>query len=191
MALDAQATRQPKDRPVVLYCGGITRDRGIHQLIEAVEKLHGEAELWLLGRWEDAEFRSKCERIPGFNSVRDFGAVHPDDVFGYIKQADVGACTLLPRPNYLKALPTKVYEYMACSVPALISDFPHWRKHFTEGVVFVNPQDPQEIAQAIRSLLADSEARSRYGQRGRSLLEDGLSWEEEEKRLLRVYEGLI
>ena len=47
-----------KTRPSVIYAGGLTRIRGIKEIIEAIGKLEGLVELWLLGWWGRPEWKA-------------------------------------------------------------------------------------------------------------------------------------
>jgi glycosyltransferase involved in cell wall biosynthesis len=187
LADSALVSSEPKDKPVVIFSGGLFRVKGVCQLIRAFQYLEGEAELWLLGTWESPAFRASCQALSGFRSVRYLGRVNPNEVFSYMKQAEIGACTFLPVPNNLESLPNKILEYLACGVPAVISDFPYWRRHFSEGVAFVDPLSPKDIADKIRHLLSHSAERKTLGIRGKRLVSDQRTWEAEEKNLFELY----
>lgn len=53
----------------------------------------------------------------------------------------------------------KIYEYAACGLPVIVSDFPNYREFLgnESWVRFANPDDPQSIADAIKDLLSDFE----------------------------------
>ena len=53
---------QKKRKKNVIYVGGLSEIRGIKILIESFEKIK-EAELWLLGPWENQKFRFECQKL--------------------------------------------------------------------------------------------------------------------------------
>ena len=57
--------------------------------------------------------------------------------------------------------------------------------------VCVDPDKPENIAAAIRSLLDDPGRRASMGERGYSALQNRFNWQTEEKKLLALYEELL
>jgi glycosyltransferase involved in cell wall biosynthesis len=51
----------------------------------------------------------------------------------------------------------KIYEYAACGLPVIVSDFPTYRAFLGDEtwVRFANPEDPLAIAEAIQDILSD------------------------------------
>jgi glycosyltransferase involved in cell wall biosynthesis len=51
----------------------------------------------------------------------------------------------------------KIYEYAACGLPAIVSDFPNYREYLGNEawVRFADPNDPHSIASAMRDILSD------------------------------------
>jgi len=52
------------DRFVLIYAGGLAESRGIFELIEAVGRLEGAAELWLPGLWFSEDCRPQPRHAP-------------------------------------------------------------------------------------------------------------------------------
>lgn len=52
-----------------------------------------------------------------------------DQVYPYIKAADIGIALLYPAKNYVTSLPVKAFEYMACQKPIIMSNFDYWKKY--------------------------------------------------------------
>jgi glycosyltransferase involved in cell wall biosynthesis len=99
--------------------------------------------------------------------------------------------TLHPQHNYLTNLPVKAFEYMTCSLPVVMSDFPYWREVFEGAALFVDPQRPEAIAAAIRHLLDHPDEARRLGERGRMMVEEKYSWEAESVKLLALYDHIL
>ena len=179
----------PKSKKSVIYVGGITLIRGIYELIEAFAQLD-EFELWLLGPINDKAFEERLKSSDGWRNARYFGTVEADQIFAYIQKADVGIVTFWPEPNHVRTLPNKPFEYMACGLPIIMSDFEYWREFFGDGSVYVDPQDPDEIASAIRDLLTDDERLTEMGTANEMKTRTEYNWESEREKLFTLYASL-
>jgi len=179
-----------KNKQSVIYVGGMSRIRGIRELISAFENIPN-AELWLLGTFEDESFQEECKKLPGSANVRYLGQVESFEIFSYIKASDAGIITFWPEPNHLTTIATKPFEYMACGVPVIMSDFDYWKDFFGENAIYVDPKDPNQIARTITQLLEDPNKAKSMGQRGLEKVKEEYNWAQEEKKLIGVYKSII
>jgi len=180
-----------KQKSIIIYAGGLSRIRGIKEIIQAMEFVKDKAELQLLGKWESKEFKRECENLKGWKYTRYLGSKSLEEVYSYIKVADIGISMLYPVKNYVTGLPVKAFEYMACSLPMVMSNFPYWKEIFGECALFADPYNPKEIAEKILYLLDNSDKAKRLGNNGRKLVEKKYSWEAEQRRLLDIYERVL
>ncbi len=180
-----------KQHPVIIYAGGLTKIRSAVELVQSAGKIDDQAELWLLGKWESEALREACEQLPGWEKVRYLGFKSLQETYGYLKISDIGLAVFYPVFNHLIASPNKAFEYMACSLPIVMSDFPYWRKAFDGAAIFVDPQDPEAIAGAIQYLLDHPDEARRLGETGRRLVEKKYSWETEVPKLLALYKQIL
>jgi len=176
-------------KPVLIYQGGLTRTRGIRQLIEAMEILDNNANLVLLGKWEKG-LKEECEAFSGWKSTTDLGFKPLSEVYSYTSSSDIGIVNFLPHPNHNEALPNKPFDYMASSIPFIFSNFNYWESIFSECGLSVNPEDPKDIAEKIQRLLENKELKIKLGKRGRELVETQYNWETESKKLIKLYREL-
>jgi glycosyltransferase involved in cell wall biosynthesis len=176
----------------VCYVGGISRIRGIMEIIEAMNLVSSGARLQLGGTFSEPEVEAAAQAADGWRSV---------DVLGWLDRAGVrdvmggsvaGLVTLHPVVNYKDALPVKMFEYMACGIPVIASRFPLWQE-IVEGNhcgVCVDPLNPQEIAAAIDYLVGHPAEAEEMGRRGRRAVLDRYNWGQEEQKLLALYARL-
>lgn len=180
-----------KNKPAIIYVGGLTRVRGIKELISAVQYVSHECELWLLGKWSDDNFKEECAELKGWKKTRYFGFKKPEEVYSYIKNADIGAALMHPYKNYLTNLPVKSFEYMTCKIPILMSNFEYYKKIYQDCALFADPLNPKEIAKSIDFLLENKEIKHKMAANGRKLIEKEYSWEAEKKILIKLYNYLL
>ncbi len=175
----------------VCYVGGITRTRGIRELVNALA-LVPEVRLILCGRFEDAALEAELRAHSGWSQVEYLGQVGRAEVRDVMARSRAGMVTLLPMPSYMDALPIKMFEYMSAGLPVIASDFPLWREIVVEHRcgLCVDPADRQAVAEAIRSLLGSAEAAERMGAAGRAAVDRQFNWPHEEQRLLEFYRTL-
>jgi glycosyltransferase involved in cell wall biosynthesis len=180
---------KPRERPqrfTMVYAGGLSEVRGIYEVVQAIGEVP-EARLELIGPWSDDAYRERCMALPGWAQVTEHGRLRMDEVYDHLRAAHLGVCILYPIHNYMISAPVKSYEYMACRLPLLMSDFPAWRAAYGPYAWFIDPHDPKAIADTLRRIIADADGRERKGIAGRAAVEKGLSWERESERLIDLY----
>lgn len=192
--------RGPEERPTLIYTGSVTRLRGLLQMLELVDRLRSRFPEILLrivgpmGSADDAAAASARIVELGLQPhIELTGLVSHAEVHRLIADADVGLALLHPDPNYLRSLPTKLFEYMMMGRPAVVSHFPLWREIVDEARCggAVNPLDLDQVTDAVGGILADPDEAALMGDRGRRAVLAKYSWEAEARGLVDFYRGLL
>ena len=94
--------------------------------------------------------------------------------------------------NAYIGLPNKIFDYMICGLPVIGSDYPEIRKVIKTAKcgILVNPNNVEEIANAIIYLLENPAEAKKMGIRGRRFIEREMNWEKMEKKLIKLYKRL-
>ena len=171
---------------VVIYAGGLSRLRGIQELVDAFRELNG-AELWLVGNFDDDNFRQQLLACLPHNVVWLGWRPHLE-VLQLYRMAKLGVVLLHPTRNHRCALPVKLFEYMGAGLPVVASDFPEY-KALVEGCgVQVNPGNVEEIRNTIATLLADDQWLQQMSSEARRCVLTSFCWEQEAARLVQFCE---
>lgn len=115
------------------------------------------------------------------------GSVPYKQVPLYINASDV--CVAPKRPLISGYSPQSFYEYLACGKPVIAT-----RTHGFELLeennagLLVNPENPQEFANAVIKLLQDESLRNQMGKNGRKYVVENHSWKIVAKRVAEVFE---
>ncbi|MBX7181964.1 MAG: glycosyltransferase family 4 protein [Bacteroidia bacterium] len=176
--------------PILIYTGGLTRIRGIKELIQAMDYIE-DAKLILMGTWSDSGFEKECLELLNKDKVEVIEQQPLEVAYTYMKAAHVGVVNFLPVANHVNSRPNKPFEYMASGIPIVMSSFEAWKEIFQPCALFANPQNPSEIAHAIKRLLQDPELASTLGQAGRKEILDNYSWESITPQFLTIYHQLL
>lgn len=92
------------------------------------------------------------------------------------------------------AIPTKIYEYMACRLPVVCTLFPEVAEQFENGreIILLTGDDQKAYAAAVLELLADPEKARRIGDAGWRAVSERVNWESSEMPKIRtVYAELL
>ena len=112
----------------------------------------------------------------------------------YLKSVDAGFILLKPNPNNIAAASrnNKLYEYMAAGLPVIASDFPLWKKIIEKNYcgICIDPSNPEKIAKAIEYLIKHPDEAKKMGGNGKKAVLEKYNWENESKKLLKVYKNL-
>lgn len=154
-------------RPYVIYVGRLSAARGLRPMIQLGRDLRGEAQVVLVGAVDD-DMRDVLRNAVSSGAVVWKGPLPNPDALTLMSGASVGLCLLEPLQNYVVSMPTKVYEYFAHGVPAVVSPLPlavEAVERSNAGSV-VDPHDREAIAAAVRAFTTDPERRRRAGRNG-------------------------
>ena len=175
--------------------GGLADIRGIYELVRALEFIDEKYRvgLKLLGKFTEQDFAERVRALKGFAKVNSLGWIPYEEVYQHLQIADIGLVLFHPVPNHIRAMPNKLFEYMAAGLPVIASNFPLWKEIVggNKCGLTVNPLNSQEIAKAIEYLLEQPELRRKMGENGRRAVEEKYNWEQEAEKLLAVYERLL
>jgi glycosyltransferase involved in cell wall biosynthesis len=188
----ADALQLPWDDrpPLVVYIGTMSAERGFREATRAMSVLPPQlnARLAFAGPIP-AVVRDEILRLPGAERCDLLGELTRGGIASLLGRARVGLVALHRMPNFLNALPVKLFEYMSAAVPVIASDFPLWRQIVEESGcgLLVDPKDLPGIARAIEYLLTHPDEARRMGAAGRKAIEQRYNWNTEQHQLLALY----
>lgn len=104
-----------------------------------------------------------------------------------------GIALFPPTEHYMRKELTKFFEYMNAGLPIICSDFPVWKKFVEthECGIAVDPNNNEEIKEAIQYLQNHPEEAKRMGENGKKAVLEELNWGTEEKKLINWYYELL
>jgi len=176
-----------------VYVGRVSEERGLGEMLEAMRILHDEPIELVLQGTATPSAKRLLQAASESDLVRYVPWAPPQGAYRTLASADIGLACLRPVSRFQSALPVKLFEYMACGIPVIASDFPLWREIVggAECGLLVDPLDPCAIAGAIRYLLEHPEERAAMGRSGRASVETEYNWEAESAKLLDLYSRVL
>ena len=126
-----------------------------------------------------------AEELGITNSVEFAGMLN--DVVAQLRRSAIGTL-----PSRWEGMPNAILEAMACSLPCVatrVSGSEDIIQHGVNGLL-VEPEDYQDMAQALITLLQNPRLVHEYGQVGRETIEKHYSLEAITDRYTELYQGM-
>jgi glycosyltransferase involved in cell wall biosynthesis len=178
----------------VAYAGTIAPWYGVHVIVDAVAMLAkdiGDVRAVILGTGDALDAaRARAEEQGVSDRITFSGEWLPaDEMFRQLRAASCGVIPNLPTELNRFALSTKLFDYVAIGLPAVVSRLETLEAHFDEDeVTFFEPGDARSLAAALRWVAlhpAEAEAKA-IAALDRVARE--YSWEQNRDRYLRAVE---
>jgi len=145
----------------------------------------------------DGKMKVKLTRLAAqrgiSNEVVFIGKVTYEEVPWYINASDICVAPFVKERNQRIGLsPLKLCEYLACGKPVVASRISGLEilEKYNCGYL-INPESPEELAQAIIKLLRDPILRQSMGENGRKYVLENRSWESVAKKLSATFENIV
>lgn len=157
---------------IVLFAGTIGHSQGLSTLIRAAEKLHSNTNIKFLITGQGAD-RANIEKLVAelsLTNVKFHDPVPQTRMPEVIATADANLVSLL-KGKSTTTIPCKTYEVMSSGRPLLAAvdkDGDNWQIINTANAgVHIDPENAQELADAIQSLYNNRPLAAQLGQNGR------------------------
>ena len=194
--VDLQTFGPPKvegiRKPAVLFVGAVTTTKGVFDLLEAwtgVASRCAYAELWVVGLdYTNGRFVQMVRSRGHERTVKILGPRPLSDVADLMRQAQV-----LCLPSHGEGTPNCVMEAMASGLPVVATEvggIPDIVEAGRTGLL-VQRGDIHALAEALVSLLHDSDRRARMGEEAYAFAREHLDARKTAERLAGLYRELV
>lgn len=189
------SSAEPGRRFLLFYHGTLARRYGLDLAISAVGRLREHIpgiRLDIYGRGEEQEHLETLVADLGLEGhIRFGGYIEASQVMSRAAQADIGIVPLRKNQHMDLAFPTKLFEYVAVGVPALVSRTSAVQCIFSpEAVAYIQPDDVQGIADRALRLYREPDRRDAMAKQALAEYEP-YSWSKTREEYLRIVEGLL
>lgn len=178
---------------MVGYLGVMGDQEGIDLLLEAAQKIVFEhkrdVQFVLVGGGPALNDLKEMTTDLGLNDHVTFTGRAPDaELFDVLSSADV--CVNPDRVNPMNDSSTmnKILEYMAFSKPIVQFEVREGRYSAQEASLYAEPNNTEDLADKIMSLLDDPVKSAEMGAYGRNRVETELSWDHQVDTLIEAYQ---
>tara|TARA_R110002050_G_scaffold122015_3_gene240481 strand:+ start:13581 stop:14687 length:1107 start_codon:yes stop_codon:yes gene_type:complete len=154
--LSRSALKLPQDAYLIINQGsGINVDRGMEEMLEALKLLPPNYHFMLVGKGDVLEYLKQKAREDSLQDRVHFIPSQPYlKMLQYTLNADLGiSLDKDTNINYRFSLPNKVFDYMKCGIPLLVSDLKETSALVLQyNIGKVTEVDAQQIAAAVLEL---------------------------------------
>lgn len=182
-----------KARYSVIYTGGITPDRGLSVVIEAMPHIISEIKDFLFvivgSGFEMENLKRQIETMGLEGNVMWVGWVQHDQLYKYIKASKIGIIPHFVTDHINTTIPNKIYDYMACGLPIIASDALPMKRILSEercGKTF-QTGNAKSLAEAIISIHHDPDT---LGECGKVAIWEKYNWEKDAKAMIDVVNSI-
>ncbi|MDQ2074382.1 glycosyltransferase family 4 protein [Haloarcula sp. NS06] len=177
----------------IVYTGNIGSAQALEPCIRAMQHVSSDdAVLQLVGDGDEvSRLKSMTDRLGLEDRVEFVGLVDRGRIPEILDSATVGLAPIKDSPELDYAIPTKLYEYMACSLPVVVTGRGEIKRFATDTDAGIHTEpEPESIAAAIDSLLENPEQRVAMGRDGLQVVSAGYDRQAIADRLGEVFRTL-
>ncbi len=188
---DAESTKRiqgKRDIHKIIFLGRICRDKGIDELIEAVDAVHNansEVKLYLGGIYEEPEYEDKVRGKSDF--IKYLGWITGEEKEKYLEE-----CGILVLPSYYEGFPVSILDGMLKGLVVIASAVGGIPDIIDDGVdgFLIEPHSSQQLKEKIEMVMADEDMAERVAVAGMKKVREKYSLEKITDKLVEIYKGL-
>jgi glycosyltransferase involved in cell wall biosynthesis len=172
---------------ILIYQGVLNMERGIEIMIQAMQYLP-DYQLIIAGKGViENDLKKLCNELHLNDKIIFTGNIDIFSLHYYTQQAKIGFSLEQGRSiNYFYALPNKIFDYIQAETPVICANLQEMRKlveKYSVGDVFEG-NNPKELADFVVKFIAQ---KAEFYSQNCGVAKQILNWENEEKKLLKIY----
>ena len=160
---------KPDKRFTVLYSGNLGLAQGLETIIEAAKLLEKyPIDFRLIGNGVSKNKLEELVRIKKQKNVFFHDSMSRFELIKWIKKSSVCLVPLTNNPLFQTALPSKMFEYMACERPVIVGIKGEVQEiiNVSKSGVLVEPENPILLSQAILNYFENTDICKSHGMNG-------------------------
>ena len=138
-----------EDRGYILYVGDLIKRKNVPLVIRALTKIKG-LDFVIAGTIFE---KVKIEIL---NLAENLGVKDRVKLLGYVSEEELkilySHCYVFVYPSLMEGFGMPPIEAAACGVPVIVSDIPVFRELYSGYFIFVDPNDPEDLAGKVQKL---------------------------------------
>ena len=181
--LDIFQKHNNKKEKQIVYIGNFGISQALQVLINAIPsvlskfpdlnvKLYG-------GGFYESKIKNLVKELGLEKSVHFFNPVPREEIPSILSKSLVGIVPLEDNEGLRSAIPTKTFEYLACSLPVLAYGRSDELKRIikeSDAGIYVDGNDHKEIGDSLIKLLNDEDKLKKYSVNGRKFMEQKIDF---------------
>lgn len=179
-----------EDGMIFIYQGALSPKRGLEFLIQGFEELQNPSKHLIILGFGQLEDMVK-EKAADSEVIHFKPGVPMEELLAVTVGADVGFSLLsADSMNHDFALPNKFFEYMAASIPVIVSPVKEMSSIVRENNIgwVMEENDSESVKKVVLTVSKEGVERSRESLQG---LREIYVWEEQEKKLQQLYRDVL
>jgi len=185
-----------QDRFVVSYVGTMGIAHGLDTLIEAaarLQKTSPEVLFLLIGEGADKQRLKNIADVRGLGNILFLDQQIRSNIPAFISASDASLVLLKKTELFKTVIPTKMLEFMSCARPLILGVDGQARdimEHARAGI-FVEPENADQLVNAIVSLKRNRELREELGKNGRRYILQNFSREKTASTYIEILQTML
>jgi glycosyltransferase involved in cell wall biosynthesis len=176
---------------IIVWQGAVNIERGLEELCEAMQWIN--AKLLIMGEGDiKSNLEKKVKELRLEEKIHFLGRLPFEEMMSKTKTAKLAISIDKPtNGNYAISLPNKIFEYIACSVPVLVSPLQEIKlivEKYETGE-FLSSYNPQDLAKQISKLLNNNIKLDLIAENCKKAAKE-LCWENEETQIFKTIKKL-
>ncbi len=186
--------RSNTSEKVILYQGALNKGRGLEQLIEAMEYVIQNYQLWIVGEGDISQALKDQASASSVNEkIKFLGYKKPEELIKITKKAYLGINLIESSSlNYYYSLANKFFDYIQAGLPSINMSYPEYKalNEVHKVGLLIDKLDAKEVAKTINKLIEDKNEYLTLKENCHIAAKQ-LCWENEEIRLFEIMEKLV
>jgi len=181
---------------VVSIIGTFGLAHGLKTVLEAAEDLQDQYPniiFMFVGEGTDKECLMDMAHKKGLSNVLFKQQQPREKIPAFIRASDTCLVLLKKAPVFKTVIPTKMLEFMACGCPIILGVEGQAQQliETAQAGICIEPENTEELRDAIIKLYKDTKLRKNLGNNGRSYIVDNLSRKRTAATYIEVLKGVV
>jgi len=175
---------------LVVYAGTMGVAHGATFIVKAATKISSEKEIvfvFIGDGVKKMEIQDEIN-INGLHNIIILPSQPINILVNYLSYSSIGLATLKDKRFCDGIIPVKMFSYMACGLPLILSGYGESRKIIMDSKagLYIDPENPEQLANAIIQLYRDKDMCKEFGAAGIDYVKTHYSRYEISKRMERI-----